>query len=618
MRVDVGGRVYGEMTFVEPVSGHARGLERVARWRIVDLEPHVRVQFKSIFRGTALWATPPYDIAANAKTAFDLDWFLHRYPLRMEDGVRRKLRAYARRFRDDVAELQRFEKPDWTPPAIGADLFKPGFMPRRFQFKEIEILRRRKALLVGNRGSLGKTYTAAGFLALERKALPAVVVVLPNIQDQWHERLESWTHLGVHSIERAKASYTPPAADVYLLRYTQLAGWSDWFAHAPPRSVTFDEIQELRHGGESDKGAAAIKLREYADYCLGLSGSPNYNYVGDEAHNIFDIVEPGVLGTKDQFQREFCYFDGAHWRLNDEKAFGTHIRETGVFIRHTRDDLTPDERKAIARSGTKFEVHAPPPIEVPYDADSVRDLEQLARDLAMRLGQGSLVERRQTASEFDKTARMATGIGKAKGVAAFVRMVMNGGTPRLILWGWHREVYEIWKRELRDFDLFGYTGTETVKQKRASLEGFRESRKGILYMSLRAGLGKDGIQRYCSDGIFGEFDWSYEVMRQCVWRIARELQTEDVNIYHCYTNNGADPGMMETIGMKRAENYGAYEWAEDGDPVAPSKEAAERAANRIRAMAKRYLSSSGVSDEMMRGLLEGLSANAESVNSPFG
>ena len=66
--------------------------------------------------------------------------------------------------------------------------------------------------------------------------------------------------------------------------------------------------------------------------------------------------------------------------------------------------------------------------------------------------------------ELDKLLRRVTGIAKARHVAAYVRILLESGAP-VLLAGWHRDVYDIWRGALAEFRPVLYSGTETAKQK---------------------------------------------------------------------------------------------------------------------------------------------------------
>ncbi len=85
-------------------------------------------------------------------------------------------------------------------------------------------------------------------------------------------------------------------SDVYLFKYSNIAGWVDIAATGKFKSVIFDEVQELRTGDTSDKGRAAKVFAHNAEIVQALSATPIYNY-GSEMFAIVEIVAPGALGT---------------------------------------------------------------------------------------------------------------------------------------------------------------------------------------------------------------------------------------------------------------------------------------------------------------------------------
>jgi len=156
--------------------------------------------------------------------------------------------------------------------------------------------------------------------------------------------------------------------------------------------------------------------------------------------------------------------------------------------------------------------------------------------------------------------RQTTGVAKAKTVAAFARLMVEAGEA-VVLWGWHREVYDIWQAELSDLGCVMYTGTESPAQKNQAAQTFLAGEAKIFIMSLRSGAGLDGLQHACSTAIFGELDWSPAMHEQCVGRLNREGQrrwVEDglVDAIFLVAEDGSDPPIMEVLGLKASQAHG--------------------------------------------------------------
>ena len=106
---------------------------------------------------------------------------------------------------------------------------------------------------------------------------------------------------------------------------------------------------------------------------------------------------------------------------------------------------------------------------------------------------GSPLEKMKAGGEIDWRLRQATGIAKAPFVAEFVRMLVESG-EKVLLYGWHHSVYQIWHTRLTPWTKVAYfTGEETANQKERARKEFIEGEAQVLIMSLRAGAGLDGL-----------------------------------------------------------------------------------------------------------------------------
>lgn len=167
-------------------------------------------------------------------------------------------------------------------------------------------------------------------------------------------------------------------------------------------------------------------------------------------------------------------------------------------------------------------------------------------------------EKMQASGEFDRLIRQATGVAKAPHVAQFVRMLVETG-EQVVLFGWHRAVYDIWMEQLAEFNPVMYTGSESPKQKAYAKEEFVSGRSKVIILSLRSGAGLDGLQDAASIAVFGELDWSPGVHDQGIGRVDRDRSDGLLNYVVAYfvtCSQGADPAMMEVLGVKKEQIEG--------------------------------------------------------------
>lgn len=514
--------------------GDLRLTENGKDWEISRLEPHVAIRLKQLFPRVPKHSTGPFHLPRDLMHAADLEWFTSRYPLAISDADRRALTGERLAFDVQQAEMERILLPDYqAPKAIG---IQPGKEIRHYQQQAVELVRRRRALLLGDEGGLGKTITAGALLASEPGSLPAAVVCDPHMQKQWRDKLTAFTTLRVHVIKKA-APYDLPPADVYVFRISQIGGWIDFFDTGFFKAAIYDEPQSLRTGKGTGKGAAAAVLSRMAIYRLGLTATPIYGY-GVEMWNVMQFIDDTVLGSYEDFCREWVDSNG---RIKDPKALGTYLREQHVLLRRLKADVGME----LPKTSVLVE-------HVEYDAKTVQSIEDLARKLAIRATTGAFIERGQAARELDLMVRQSTGISKARAVAQFVRLMVEAGEPVLLM-GWHRSVYDIWLEELKDLRPAMHTGSETATQKEREKQRFLDGDTDVLIMSLRSGAGVDGLQHRCSTVVIGELDWSPGIHQQIIWRLDRDGQTRPVTCFMLVTDDGSDPPMMDVLGIKRSE-----------------------------------------------------------------
>lgn len=529
-------------------------------WIIEEAQPHVSIKIKSIFPSIRKTSVPPYYFDDSPQTCFDLLWFMERYPMTISDSDSLLLKQGKEKQISNVNEIESILLPDYHPNAA---ILNEGEHARDYQLKGSEAFLKLKRLLLGDEVGLGKTLT--GILSfLPEQNRPVAVVVQAHLPRQWAEQVSRFTNLTIHVI-KTRTAYELPQADVYIFKYTSLSGWVNFFKSGFFKLVCFDEVQELRHSG-TDKYNASMELSRNAQFCLGMSGTPIYNY-GNEIFNVLNCINEGCLGEYEQFSREWTT-DGK--RVKDPAALGTFMRENLLFIRRTRADVGKE---------------LPPVNKIVYTVDHDehemnKDIE-LAKQLAIKVVSGSFHEMGDASRQLDALVRHATGVSKAKSVAAYVRIILDSGEPVLIA-AWHREVYDILQEELSEYNPVMYTGSESPSQKEKSKKAFIEGDSKCMLISLRSGIGLDGLQHVCKYVVFAELDYSPKVHEQVIGRIDREGSVNQVTAIFLVSDAGSDPIIVDILALKNSQSHGVV------DPmVAVSNQFSDE--SRIKLLAQQYL-----------------------------
>lgn len=532
------------------------------KWLLKDIPPHVAIVLKQVFHRIAKTQVKEFHFPCDEFHGKKLEWFSQMYPFDMSPSDAAVLKKFKKAYERNQSIMEDILLPDFkADPYTG---LQPGMSLRPYQSQIIELVLRRKGLLCGDDLGLGKTYTGLGLL-LNPECRPAAVVVEPHLQKQWAVKLQEFTTLKYHLIKGTRP-YDLPEADVYIFKYTQLSGWSDIFAQGFFKTAIYDEIQQLRTGVESQKGSGAYVLSSNVKYRLGLSATPIFNY-GAEIWNIFQYLDDSLLGTRHEFEREWT--DG-FGKVSQPEALGTALREQHAFVRRTKKDVgqhMPKVNRMIE--------------EIEADEGAIRSIYEVARALALKITTGSFFERGQAARELDLLARQATGVGKARAAAAYAKIFLDTNIPILLV-GWHRDVYDIWLKELADYRPVMYTGSESTTEKERSKKAFINGETNLMILSLRSGAGVDDLQTRCSTVIFGEVDWSPKVHDQVIGRLDREGQTEPVTAIFLSSNDGSDPPMIDLLGIKSAQSSAII----DPDKIFETNDADD---SRVKALVRQFL-----------------------------
>lgn len=513
----------------------------------IRCEPHVAIRLKRVFgklgKGSVGW----HLISDTPENARDILWFCGRYPLRIEDG---RLGARADEYQQQKSMVESIIESGIA--GISTDSFKLEVPARDYQKVAAKLALASGELLLADDVGLGKTCSAICVLT-DPRTRPALVVTLTHLPRQWKAEFNRFVPgLKVHIIKQGtpyelrsgrgslfSASSFP---DVLIINYHKLHTWAETLAKLC-KSVCFDECQELRRPGTA-KYDAAEHIAHAMKFRMGLSATPIYNY-GAEFWTVLNCIAPGKLGTAAEFSEEWC--GGSFKKITNPKAFGCYLRDSGLMLQRTC--------KEVGRELPKVQVV---PHYIDCDSAAIERISGSCAEMAkfiLSQGPSARGAKLQAAEEMSNLMRQATGISKAPFVAEFVRMLVEQG-EKVVLYGWHRAVYDIWLERLKDLKPVLYTGTESVPQKEASKLKFVKGDSQVFCISLRSGAGLDGLQQACRIVVFGELDYSPAVHWQNIGRVNRDGQKEMVTAYYLLSEEGSDPTVSEILGLKRQQIEG--------------------------------------------------------------
>lgn len=529
-------------------------------WRFENIPSDIGLRLKRWFP-VSTGSTKTFTVRGGSAIPLDIESFLHRYPdIEVSIGDLHTLSREAKGVRQTQAGVRKLLSASYTPQPV---CFAEGKTARNYQLIAAEFLAQTGRYLLADQLGLGKTVSALAALSRNDIPLPALVVVQPHLKKHWQDKVIEFLGKRVRiTIINGHRPHPLHEADIYIIGYNCLSAWVD-FANCPGevergqatlfeedmgleikyRTLIYDEVQELRRP-ESDKYNAASIFGSRAEYVLGLSATPIVN-MGEEAFHVFEQISPGCFGTKSEFRREFS---GNGSAVRDPRALGEYLKRNNLILRRTREE--------VGREMPAVSVIVEP---VSYDqAIAAADKSKMIALATTLLEETDPLRRGQASQELGNLARRTTGVAKARFVAQVVKTIAESG-EKILLAGWHRAVYDIWLRDLAELNPVMYTGTESVNQKNESVEQFVNGESQVLIISLRSGIGLDGLQHACRIAVIGEMDWSPQIHSQVIGRIHRDGQSGAVSVYYCVSEFGCDPVMENTLGLKKSQARGIVE-----------------------------------------------------------
>ncbi|MBO9728329.1 MAG: DEAD/DEAH box helicase [Chitinophaga sp.] len=190
---------------------------------------------------------------------------------------------------------------------------------------------------------LGKTIQAIALL-LHRGEQGAALVVCPaSVVNNWRNEINrfapSLNVIYLHTGHRSKLVKSAGPFDVVITTYGLLQAEEKLLCSVKWPTVVLDEAHTIKNF-QTKTSKAAMSLQ--AGFKLMLTGTPIQNHMG-EIWNLFNFLNPGLLGTLDHFNKQFVFPSVR----NPESAVKQHLKKllAPFILRRTKtgvlDELPP-------------------------------------------------------------------------------------------------------------------------------------------------------------------------------------------------------------------------------------------------------------------------------------
>ena len=191
---------------------------------------------------------------------------------------------------------------------------------------------------------LGKTVQTLAHLVLEKQQgrllKPSLIVAPVSVLGNWRQELARFapglTVLTLQGARRREHFSSLDAADVILIGYPSLLADHELLLERAFCFVILDEAQTIKNP-RAKISQVAQALR--AEHRLCLTGTPMENHLG-ELWSLLHFAQPGLLGDRQQFQRQYRTPIESGGSTRRAAALGSRVRP--FLLRRTKDAVARD------------------------------------------------------------------------------------------------------------------------------------------------------------------------------------------------------------------------------------------------------------------------------------
>lgn len=400
---------------------------------------------------------------------------------------------------------------------------------------------------------LGKTLQAIALLLSKAAEGPSLVIAPTSVCSNWQREIARFapslkvTLIGNNSTDRKEILGRMKANCVLICSYGLLQSEIKAFEKIEWRIAVLDEAQAIKNY-HAKRSQAALHIN--AQFRLVTTGTPVENNL-NELWTIFRFINPGLLGRREAFQRNF----GIPIEREDNKEASQHLNSLikPFLLRRTKDQVLTE---------------LPPKTEI----DLKIELSPEERDFYEALRREILTVL-ETDEDNDGGMRMRvlSGIGKLRLATCHPSLVGGGNIPgskldafveliQELLQNGHKTLVfsqlvkflDVVRASLDALNIrYQYLdGTMPTRDRDAAVEGFQRGDTSVFLISLRAGgLGLNLTQ--ADYVIHLDSWWNPAVENQASDRAHRLGQTKPVTIYRLLTQNTIEDKVQELHQWKR-------------------------------------------------------------------
>lgn len=391
---------------------------------------------------------------------------------------------------------------------------------------------------------LGKTVQTIAFLLYKASAGPSLVVAPASVVMNWVNELHKFApSLNVkllnHQTDRAQTLADASAGDVVITTYGLLPQEEEELTKISWNVVCLDEAHTIKNR-QTKTSSAAMQLK--ASSRIILTGTPVQNYLG-ELWNLLQFLNPGLLGSFEQFSRKF---------INNEDADLSALRRVvqPFILRRTKNQVLDElpEKTEIVRSVALSDMEI-----LAYENMRERVREELAAENKVTVNVLAEITRlRQAACSMALVDESwQGGESKIDYLMELLAEVVSGGNRVLVFSQFTSFLAKVTARmDAVGMESFYLDGSTPIKKREQMVNDFQKGVKQVFVVSLKAGglgLNLTGANYV----IHLDPWWNPAIEQQATDRAHRIGQKQPVTVYHLISSNTIEEKILRLHKVKR-------------------------------------------------------------------
>ena len=408
---------------------------------------------------------------------------------------------------------------------------------------------------------LGKTIQTIAYLLQMADQGPSLVVAPASVVSNWKNEIERFAPtLTAYNMseyyDRRPLVEQAEARDVLICTYGLLVSQAGLINARSWNVVCLDEAHNIKNRG-TKTSAACMEIQ--ATHRLILTGTPVQNHLG-ELWNLFQFINPGLLGTYEQFSQKYIIPIENMEERNRQNQLQALVAP--FMLRRTKQAVV---KELPDKTEINLTVELTPQEMALYEVIR-REAEQKFKEEGEQLSVNALAEitrLRRTACSAELTDPTWTG-GSSK-VNAFKELVQDivDGGHNVLVFSQFTGFLALIQKALEEIGLpyFYLDGSVPIKQREQLVADFQKGKRPIFLISLKAG--GVGLNLTAANYVI-HLDpwWNPAIEQQATDRAYRIGQTQAVTVYHLISHHTIEEKILRLHESKRAISESILEGAD--------------------------------------------------------